>query len=203
MQAVPPRVPKQRWPPWSGVKRTPRAREACRSLNQSRSFTGLAQPSCQAPEVRPARRRGRLFNPSQVKKPAPQLGFGEPKHRCSRLDRTACNHSMRLRVVSQLQQRVAAVGSGTIDVGTKTPASKSGQPIVDQLAGSDGSLKPRIGDQNPLKTERVRICGAMSQQRGDSGNVSAPQKFVRLVGCRDPKARPEPWVRPRPAARER
>ncbi len=42
----------------------------------------------------------------------------------------------------------------------------------------------------------------MSQQRGDSGNVSAPQKFV-LVGCRDPKARPEPWVRPRPAPEER
>ena len=40
----------------------------------------------------------------------------------------------------------------------------------------------------------------MSQQCGDSGrgNQSAPQKFVQLVGCRDPKARPEPWVRPRP-----
>jgi hypothetical protein len=71
------------------------------------------------------------------------------------------------------------------------------------LAGSEGSFKPRIEEKNSLKAERVRICGAMSQQRGHSGNVSAPQKFVRLVGCRDPKARPEPWVRPRPAARER
>ena len=40
----------------------------------------------------------------------------------------------------------------------------------------------------------------MAQQRGDSGrgNESAPQKFVHLVGYRDPKARPEPWVRPAP-----
>ena len=36
----------------------------------------------------------------------------------------------------------------------------------------------------------------MSQQRGDSGNFSAPQKFVQLVGCRDTRARPKPWVRP-------
>jgi hypothetical protein len=28
-------------------------------------------------------------------------------------------------------------------------------------------------------------CGAMVQQRNDVGYQSAPQKFVRLVGCRD------------------
>jgi hypothetical protein len=41
---------------------------------------------------------------------------------------------------------------------------------------------------------------AMTQQGGDSGrrNQSAPQKMVHLVGCRDPNARPKPWVRPRP-----
>jgi hypothetical protein len=43
----------------------------------------------------------------------------------------------------------------------------------------------------------AKVSGAMSQQRGDSGNESAPQKFVQLVGCRDPKVRSEPWVRPR------
>jgi hypothetical protein len=96
-----------------------------------------------------------------MKKHAPQLGFGEPKHRCSRLDRTACNHFVRLRVVSQLQQRMAVVGSGATDVGNKTPAAKPGQPIVEHLAGSNGSFKPRIDDQNSLKAERVRICGAM------------------------------------------
>ena len=95
------------------------------------------------------------------------------------------------------------MGSGTTDVGNKTAAGKPGQPIVERLAGSDGSSESPIDEQNSLKAERVRICGAMSQQRGDCGNVSAPQKFVRLVGARDPKARPEPWVRPRPAAGER
>jgi hypothetical protein len=43
----------------------------------------------------------------------------------------------------------------------------------------------------------------MAQQCGDNGrgNQSAPQKFVRLVGCRDPKARPERTIRPRPVPR--
>jgi hypothetical protein len=38
----------------------------------------------------------------------------------------------------------------------------------------------------------------MSLQYGDGGrgNESAPQKFVHLVGYRDPKPRAEPWVRP-------
>jgi hypothetical protein len=98
---------------------------------------------------------------------------------------------------------MAVVGSGTIDVGDKTPARTPGQPIVERLAGSDGSSEPGIDKQTSLKTARPGICVAMSQQRGDSGNVSAPQKFVQLVGCRDPNARPEPWVRSRPAPVER
>jgi len=32
-------------------------------------------------------------------------------------------------------------------------------------------------------------CGAMSQQRADSGASTTPQKFVRLVGCHDQKPR--------------
>ena len=41
----------------------------------------------------------------------------------------------------------------------------------------------------------------MAQQCGDSGrgNESAPQKFLQLVGYRDPNARHDPWIRPRPA----
>jgi len=93
------------------------------------------------------------------------------------------------------------VGNGNIDVGNKTPTRKPGRPITERLAGTNGSSELRIGQPNPLKTARPGICGAMSQQCGDSGNVSAPQKFVQLVGCRDPKARPEPWVRPGPVKR--
>jgi hypothetical protein len=88
------------------------------------------------------------------------------------------------------------VGNGNFDVGNKTPTRKPGQPIVERLVKSNGSPELRIDKPNPRKAERPKICGAMSQQRGDSGNVSAPQKFVQLVGCRDPKARA--WVRPGP-----
>ena len=90
---------------------------------------------------------------------------------------------------------------GNNEVGNRTPTRKPGQAVVEHLAGDNGFAEPRIDHPNPLKTERPKICGAMSQQRGDSGNQSAPQKFVQLVGCRDPKARPEPWVRPVPAKR--
>ena len=97
------------------------------------------------------------------------------------------------------------MGNGNIDVGNKSPTPKPGQPIVERLAGTDGSSELRIDKRNPLKPGRPGISGAMSLQRGDRGrgNESAPQKFVQLVGCRDPKARLEPWVRPRPAPAKR
>jgi len=79
------------------------------------------------------------------------------------------------------------VGSGNIDVGNKTPTRKPGQP-----EHSSGSNQLRIGPS--LKTDHKEkasespagICGAMSQQGSEfRGNVSAPQKFVHLVGCRE------------------
>jgi len=90
------------------------------------------------------------------------------------------------------------VGSGNIDVGNANPTRKAGQPVVDNLSGSNSSGL-RI-DPSP-KTERqgtaqgsgrpVSLCGAMSQQGSEfRGNLSAPQKFVHLVGCRDRKAGP-------------
>ena len=91
------------------------------------------------------------------------------------------------------------MGSGNISVGNANPARKPGQPVVDNLSGSNGS-GPRI--DHSLKTERqgktqatsehpVSLCGAMSQQGSEfRGNISAPQKFVQLVGCRDRKVGP-------------
>jgi hypothetical protein len=80
------------------------------------------------------------------------------------------------------------VGNGNIDVGKDIPIRKPSELRID---------KPNLL-QNPLKAERQRICVAMAQQCGDLGrdNASAPQKFVRLIGCRDRNARPEPWVPP-------
>jgi hypothetical protein len=73
-------------------------------------------------------------------------------------------------------KRIFVVRNGNIDVGNKTAPRKAAAP---------------------------KISGAMSQQCADSGNASSPQKLVHLVGCRDPKARPEPWVRTRAAPPKR
>jgi hypothetical protein len=91
-------------------------------------------------------------------------------------------------------------GNGNIGVGGKTPTRRPGQPTAESLAGTNGPSGLRIGETNLLKKERPRICVAMTQQSGDSGrgNQSEPQKFLQLVGYRDPNARPAPWVRPRP-----
>lgn len=68
------------------------------------------------------------------------------------------------------------MGSGNIDVGSATPTRKPGQPVERQGETSE---------------HPVNLCGAMSQQGGEfRGNVSAPQKFVHLVGCRDRKVGP-------------
>jgi hypothetical protein len=91
------------------------------------------------------------------------------------------------------------VGSDNIDVGNQTSAR-----IGQQGAAASVLVAPGSENSVPPKKQRGGICGAMSQQRGDSGHESAPQKFVQLVGYRDPTARPDPWVRPtRPAAIKR
>jgi hypothetical protein len=92
---------------------------------------------------------------------------------------------------------ISVLGNGNLDVGNETTAFKSGQPVAERADRAASPSDLRIAGQNPLKMHRARVCAAMTQQGGDSGrgNDSAPQKFVHLVGCRDPKARPEPSVR--------
>ena len=89
------------------------------------------------------------------------------------------------------------MGNGNIDVGNERLIRKAGQPV--EALGDGSSDKARADKPNPPRTEHPRISMAMAQQCGDMGrgNQSAPQKFVRLVGCRDSKARPEPRLRPR------
>ena len=100
--------------------------------------------------------------------------------------------------MTHLQRRVAVVGNGITDVGNQTASRNPSQPIAERLAGVDGPSEPPI--DKPLQPGTISICGAMSLQGGDSGrgNESVPQKLVHLVGCRDPKVRPEPWGRPQP-----
>jgi hypothetical protein len=84
------------------------------------------------------------------------------------------------------------VANGNIGVGKQTATRKPGQPLVESLSGRNGSAELRI--DSPLKTEHP--CGAMSQQGGEfRGNVSAPQKFVHLVGCREPNVVRDAQVR--------
>jgi hypothetical protein len=102
-------------------------------------------------------------------------------------------------LASTLIPEDSVVGSGSTEVG-KGPTRKPGRPRAELSAGPDAFPKLRIDGDGSLRT--TRVCGAMSQQNGDSGIVSAPQKFVHLVGCRDPKAPTRPWVRPRPTAQK-
>jgi len=93
------------------------------------------------------------------------------------------------------------VGTGNL-VGSKSCAGNAGQHNV---TGMDSTVRPpklrilRIERKNPPKTKR--ICGAMSQQRGEAGrgNQSVPQELVQLVGFRDPKTRPDTRARVRSA----
>jgi len=104
----------------------------------------------------------------------------------------ACNLFEPLCVVSNLQPRIPAVGNGNTDVGAKIPPRNIGQPTVERLSGSDGLPELRIDQPASLRAERPKVCGAMTQQSGDSGwgTQSAPQKLLHLVGCRDPNVRP-------------
>jgi len=75
---------------------------------------------------------------------------------------------------------MAVMGSGDIVVG-KNPS------ISESRTASPENLAKRV--KASTATKAGRHCGAMSQQRGDSGATSTPQKFVQLVGCRDAKTR--------------
>ena len=79
------------------------------------------------------------------------------------------------------------MGNGNVDVGSATPTRNPGQPVERQGKTSEGKILEGKTSEHP-----VGLCGAMSQQGGEfGGNVSAPQKFVHLVGCRDRKAGPD------------
>jgi len=84
-------------------------------------------------------------------------------------------------------QGTKVVGSGNIDLGEKAPP-KPERPLIERLPGIGNSPEPRIARP---QTTRPSGCGAMSQQCGNIGNASAPQKFIQLVGYREPKARPK------------
>jgi hypothetical protein len=80
---------------------------------------------------------------------------------------------------------MAVMGSGNIVVGKKPSARKPKTVIVEKLAKRAGASMRR---KEAPQGNNEGHCGAMSQQRSDSGAVSTPQKFLRLVGCHETKA---------------
>ena len=71
------------------------------------------------------------------------------------------------------------MGSGDIVVGKATS---------NQLTPND-KIKGANAPQ-PSRPRQQQMCGAMTQQGDDLHGLSQPQEFLRLVGYRDPKARP-------------
>jgi len=180
-----------------------------RSLAQGGAVRGKAIRTGDPMQKRPKSHRSKtaeMFQSEEPKGPTDSLTFRwwksryresriEPNPFTRRLLQIACNFCRRLRVGIDSQPEDSVLGSGSTEVG-KGPTRKPGRPTVELSAGPDAFPKLRIDGDGSLRT--TRVCGAMSQQNSDSGSVSAPQKFVHLVGCRDPKARTRPWVRPRP-----
>jgi hypothetical protein len=84
------------------------------------------------------------------------------------------------------------VGNGNVEVGSRTPTRKTGRASVERWLGSNNLPEVGIDERILAGTDRAQVSGAMTEQRGDSGrgDQSAPQKLVRLVGCRETKERP-------------
>jgi hypothetical protein len=78
---------------------------------------------------------------------------------------------------------MAVMGNDDIVVG-KSPSNRSPKTvIVEDLAKRAGTSAPAESSSSAQE----RHCGAMSQQPCYGGATSTPQKFLRLVGCHEPK----------------
>jgi hypothetical protein len=89
-----------------------------------------------------------------------------------------------LRVGLHFHKGVAVMSGNDIAVG-KPSTRKSSTPAAESLAFEHQGDRQKAISRDP----HPAYCGAMSQQRDDSGSQSTPQKLVQLVGCRDPKAK--------------
>jgi hypothetical protein len=156
--------------------------------------TGLDQwlISAKTPDMTgPARAAKRLFYVSLVDNYGRDSPLCELRLRGRRLTLNPEKLRERLRVVPFPPQRMAVMRSGDIIAGsnpsTRKPKVKPEPVIVKSL---DKGAKPPARRADATAGDGERRCGAMSQQRTDSGATSTPQKFLHLVGCHDPKARP-------------
>jgi hypothetical protein len=89
---------------------------------------------------------------------------------------------------------MAVMGGDDIVVGYRTSIRKSSQSTLAQLGAPASAFVLPADKPSALKTDRPEsrpsVCGEMSQQCGHNSTQSTPQKFLRLVGCRDRNAGP-------------
>ena len=85
------------------------------------------------------------------------------------------------------RQRMAVMGSGDIVVGSKPTRKSQENPQAVIVNNLDKPVSASTGRSASAPGNVEQRCGAMSQQRCDSGAISTPQQFVHLVGCRDRK----------------
>jgi len=93
---------------------------------------------------------------------------------------------------------MAVMGGDDIVVGYRSSIRKSSQSTLAHLGAPASAFvlpadKPsalKIDRQESRQESRPSVCGEMSQQCGHGGSQSTPQKFLRLVGCRDRTAGP-------------
>jgi hypothetical protein len=82
---------------------------------------------------------------------------------------------------------MAVMGSGDIIAGSNPSIPEPKAKAMDVKSLAKGAAASR---QRAEANSGERRCGAMAQQRSDSGATSTPQEFLHLIGCRDPKVRP-------------
>jgi hypothetical protein len=81
---------------------------------------------------------------------------------------------------------MAVMSSGGIVVG-KGPSIRKSEPSSPENPAKRADMSTPA---ESISVKGERHCGAMSQQRGNSGGMSIPQKFLRLIGYGNPKVRP-------------
>jgi hypothetical protein len=86
---------------------------------------------------------------------------------------------------------MAVMGGDDIIADDKAHLRKPSQKIIGHRSRPTGSFGPQMARPG-LKIDRPgrepAACGEMSQQNDHSDAQSTPQKFLRLVGFRDPNA---------------
>ena len=91
------------------------------------------------------------------------------------------------------------MGNGKFEIGNRGATRRLAQTTT----GRREFVELEI-DGRSQKASRDKMCGAMSEQYGQGGRYDSavPQGFVRLVGCRDPKASARPGARLHPILRK-